>query len=156
MTKALYVVAAAMIAISAAAQADWKTSEKVDEFDGTKTVFHKKTGTQGSYFFIRESQGSTDLFFGGRDSHICGDERGQVALLYKFDNSEIYYTRASLSTNRSSLFLNLGKEESRKWLYPTPEHPDLTMNEFIAKAKGSQTMTIRYHDSCGTQFTYKF
>ena len=154
--KKIITAIALATAISTTAQADWKTTTKVDDFDGTKTVLNSKVGSESSYFYIRESNGETDLFFGGRDSHICGDKRGQVAFLYKFDDDQIYYSRANLSTDKSALFLDLGKEEPHKWKYPTPTHPDLTMSEFIAKAKGSQTFTIRYHDTCGTQNTYKF
>ena len=154
--KKILLTIAALIAISTSAQAEWKSSTKVDDFDGTKTVLNTKLGSDGSYFYIRERNGETDLYFGGKDSYICGDDRNQVALLYKFDDGQIYYTRATLSTNNKSLFFDLGKKEPYKWLYPTPEHPDLTESEFIEKAKGSKNMTIRYHDTCGTQFTYKF
>ena len=155
MKKTLLAIAATIALSTAVQAAEWETKTEIDDFDGIKTVSHFKFD-DGGIFSIRERNNKTELFFGGKDAHICGDQRGQVALLYKFDDSQIYYTRADLSTNKKFLFLDLGKDESRKWLSPTPEQPDLTMDEFIAKAKGSKTMTIRYHDKCGTQLTYKF
>ena len=150
------IAALALILTAGTAQAEWKETITVDEFTGAETVL-AMTNSLDNYdvgnLMLRSRSGKLDIYFSGTDSYICSPG-GQLFVMYKFDDGQVYENLAGLSSSNRALFFDLSPTEAYKW--HASKHTDLSQSEFLSKMEQSTTLTVRYQDTCGELRTFKF
>jgi len=183
--KKIILTAAALIAISTTAQAEWKKSIKVDEMEGfTRTVYSIDSGKAR---FIHRNQtniDNDDLYLITGDGYICAPN-DYLDIKLKVDDQPVEDITVSLSTKKTALFFKTTKEVKNPnstytndgyfaaWkkdgLKDGPnveayyaEHGTLddkyktVDNGIINKIRSAKKVFVRIHDTCGTQTTLKF
>ena len=106
-----FILLAAMILASTAANAKWEYSKTIDDFTGDTIEISKVSNDSKASFYIRTTTAKnkkpkTDFFYISGDPYICSSYES-LTVQYKFDNNDVQSIVGFASTDNTALFLDI-------------------------------------------------